>query len=148
MSKALRNVLTSIAMCEAMVKSIAEDYRSRSRNKTVLGLTARIVDSTQAAMRAWPGELDGKAIKKISERLGRFEKIYGKVNEVVFMTSTSLGILEDILPHIKDQEKCAAIEKLIYAINRLHVYFDRSLNKIPVYQRAGEAVKTWRMLEA
>jgi hypothetical protein len=134
-------------MVEAMIKNLADNYRSKNRNKTVMELTAHGIEAARAAMMVWPGEIDGQSLKKIALRLGRFEKLYGSSHDVVFMTSTALGILEDITSHIKDPERLMAINRLISALNRIHAYFDRKIDKYQVYTHAASAVQTWRLLE-
>lgn len=148
MSKSLRNVLTSIALIEAMIKSLEAGYRKRQRNKSVLALTEKAISASQKALQAWPGQIDPKGMKKIATLVSAFEKRYGETSDFTFFSATSLAILDDILRNIKDGHRRELLENLLSAINRIHRYFDRNLDKAPVYQQASRAVSFWHAMEA
>jgi len=148
MSKALRNVLTSIALVEAMVRSLEAGYRSRSRNKSLLKLTGKAIAASQEALKAWPGQIDPNGMRKIADRVGMFEKKYGEIHDFCFYSSMALGILSDIGKHIKNQHRAGLLDDLIRAIGRIHRYFDRDLKKTDVYDRAAMAVSMWHSMGA
>jgi beta-glucosidase/6-phospho-beta-glucosidase/beta-galactosidase len=131
-----------------MVQSLEANYRERRRNKYMLALAAKARTAAMAALKAWPGQIDPKGLKKIAVRIGQFEKIYGNTPEFSFFSSTALGILEDISHHINDHRRMDVLDTMISAINQIHRYFDRNLDKTTVYQRAAVAVNAWHGLEA
>lgn len=148
MSKSLRNVLTSLAMIEQMVGSLRKNYQTKAKNRTIMKLTDRAIKSSQEAMQCWPGQIDASGLKKVKVRVGTFEKKYGETIDFVFFSSVALGILSDILRNIKDAMKRAGIEGLIYAVMRIHRYFDRDFKKNDVYHEAATAIQYWHSLEA
>jgi hypothetical protein len=145
MSAALENTLATIAIAQSIAINLAEIYKDRPRNKTVLGYAARLNSACDAAFACWPGQIKARAIARIAARLERIEEAvgWGQNTDIAVYTSTALGLLEELRRHLPPRRRLA-VDRVIAAVNRIHQHFDRRLDKTAAYERADRAAAVWR----
>lgn len=149
MSKAKRNVLAIIGLAGSLPEIIETKYGDNPP-KIVKALSARIQATFIEAERVWP--LDKKDLGGIAKKLKMFEEKYlmtdaYDIDLVVYM-SMILGLLEDIVALLNDKKRIGVLKKLSRSVNGLFRYYDRNLDKYPIYDRANDMIRSWQMMEA
>jgi len=154
-SKSLANPLSDVSLVYGVAAMIRRDREKNcKRNKTVFTLIDRILAATMKTMHLWKGTLSTKACEKIAERGLEFQRVHF-VNDCppYVYTSFCLEVLENRMNrkypgkkgrYLHSTEQREALKKCIVVVNRLHRYFDRSLDKpIGWYAKADIAAEAW-----
>lgn len=144
-SRATMSTLGVLAMCEGCMLGLKAHYAPREKNKTVLKMCSDVHDACKAAHKLWDIELDARDLKDLAARLAAVERAAcdGQARDVVVMTSLCLALLDDILLHIREIRRRAAIERVSVCMARVHRYFDRRDDRWSDYETASRAAEAW-----
>ena len=137
-SRSHRNVLILLDLTDSHIGYISRAYQNRPRNKTVLELTSKASRAVMEVRKLWPGRMSIKEAQQKVNETRNFLYHYmhpGKELTAPVLTSLALDMLEWLLRKVKDA-KAERVKAAVSAVNRLHRYFDRGLNKFNDYCEA------------
>lgn len=139
-SHSFRNVISTIAMANGIAIVIKRHTSAATPNELAGNLDARC----REAFECWPGSIDQKEMSRIWRQLEGFEREFIPVQgRPEFLTSITLGLIDDVMWIIKDPVKRTALTKLETALWKLHCYYDRRLDKHDIYDLANVAIEHW-----
>jgi len=148
-SNAYINTISTIAMSKILAEYTWEVYAHRPKNKTMRGICQRIDDDAQAALYPYLNDsgscqYDIKAQRKVERKLSRVNELFNSRGETLgTWVNFNLAALDDLLQHMQDAKRRAAIERLIYAVKAMSRYIDRDMNAVDEFERAGELTQVW-----
>lgn len=143
-SKAFQNVICILATCEGVGNILEKNYRNRPNNKTMLGMIPKLYQACHEAHALWTGELDVRTLRKIEDRLGKFEtRSIPQNGDPIILTSLALGLLSDLMELIRDAERLFALDEVHRAMLRIHRYLDKRGCRWEAYAAASSALGAW-----
>lgn len=145
-SKATLNTFGAIAAAEGLGRMLLDHYKTRARGETARRLMRSVIAAADDVNGAYLTGITSKELKLFTESfLNAESQMLGKDGsaDVVAQTSWVLGLLNDLIPHIKNPSRLFKFERLRDAVWRLHKYYDRNLSKPDRYAQAETALKVW-----
>ena len=147
-SKSFRQIVSALSLAEGCAVLVREHYSARARNKTVMTLCGRVCQACEAAHKHWPERMNMSDVKKLSEMMAEAEKEafagLGEKEDMTTYSSLVIGLLSDVLEHVKDPVRRGMIESVHGSVMRLHLYFDRDLRSWRQYELATRALRVWQ----
>ena len=122
MNNYLKTVST-LAMAQGVAAHLNQMYAGKPRRATADKMIERITVAYESAAECWP-DPNAKQISTIVKHMHRMQRVFYDTH-ISADTSYTLAILEDLLAHITDRKRYAAIDRLHTAIQKVHKYFDR-----------------------
>lgn len=147
-SKAMTNTMAALTVSGFLAERVSLLYKDRPRNKTVLEMCSKLNAHVFDARNYWP-KVDASEVYAIAERLVYFELQVCKPQVTIpEWSSVCLGMLDEVLSHLKDKRRREAIERVMAGVNAMHRYFDRRGDRDDDYESAGEVVDKWQEMVA
>lgn len=139
-SKSFRNIVSVIAMANG----IALVIKSATSAKTPNALADKLDQECEQAFKLWPDSLDKKELDKIYARLAEFERVaIPERGRPELLTSIALGLIDDLTQVIRDPVKRTALQHIESALDKIHGYYDRRLDKFETYEMANQCIQHW-----
>jgi hypothetical protein len=139
-SKSFRNVLSVIALANGIALVIKQATQAKTPNS----LADALDRECDQAFHCWPGSLEKGEIDKIYSQLAAFEQSsipeHGRPE---LLTSIALGLIDNLTSIIKDPVKRAALARVETALEKVHHYYDRRLDKFETYETANRCIEHW-----
>jgi hypothetical protein len=145
-SRAFKNAISTIATAHAITDVVSDAFNGNPP-ELIRNMLERIECATDIAFGLWPGAISVKELDTIHKRILAAGTGIDD-SEIVVITSMSLGLLEEMLQHLKDPAKVRAIEILHSAIMELHRHYDSGIQMNCAYERAGQAIDRWKKIQA
>lgn len=144
-SKALRNTLATIAFVDGILRFLHTENEKKSRNTTPLKHIDKAQKYAGYVLKQWPGKISmRKDVPWIENKINQFNMVYSnEIRPTSFYTSLCLALVSDIRDKITNKNRLGLLNTLIERTFRLHVYFDRKINKQELYDEAAEAAVYW-----
>ena len=154
MSNAEKKIVSAICMTHGIALRISAAYHHRPGCKDIKRRLEKLDEACTAAFELWKDQIDHRTMLKMTTDFLRIDEAClkpdnGKTMETAVLTSMALGMLSDVLDHVKEPHRVEALLWVHDSMARVHRYFDSRLDRHAHYERATEGIDAWhRVMEA
>ncbi len=148
-SAAERKIVAVLSLCKACAALIQQHNSEKTRpSKKVNELSGKLLKTTQDARAAIsidfsPKEAD-QIKAKMSQAISGIPDFSGtKAQENAYYLSVALGLLDELLLHVRNNRKRSHLELIEDTVRQLHKHFDPKLDFAHVYEQSSKAVEVW-----
>ena len=154
MSRSEKKIMSALAMTHGICLRLKDRYQMTKGSKSIKRYIQELDESCDNAYRLWESQFDPKTLTKMlstclvidRECLGPDD---GQHMTTVVMTSLSLGMLSDVMDHVRDPRRTEALMWVHDSMMRVHRYFDPRYDRMQHYATATDGVNAWhRVMEA
>ena len=154
MSRSEKKIMSALAMTHGICLRLRDRYQNVKGCKSIKKRIDELDSACDNAYRLWAEQFDAKTLKRMlstclvvdRECLGPDN---GETMTTVVMTSLSLGMMSDVLDHVRDPRRTEALLWVHDAMMRVHKYFDTRMDRMQHYATATNGIAAWhRVMEA
>lgn len=146
MSRAERKIISAICMADGAYLMLRDHYKKLPGRRNIKRLLERLHEACDDAFGVWCCEISPREIERLHAQLVKVERacLPGKgVEDVTVITTLVMGMLDDILDHVRASERRIHLEYVLDRVAAVHRYFDSRGTRWDDYARATQAVNVW-----